>query len=92
MLPGFCKASPGPRGKYCFSYVTKFRSHHVTYPRRSHCKAKNLKPRNQASQFVDLVIWSIFSPLGQLNAGHFYCQEADFDVSDFSFFVLMNCI
>ena len=41
-------------------YVTKFRSHHVTYPRRSHFKAKNLKPRNQASQFVDLVIWSIF--------------------------------
>ena len=54
-------------------------------------QGKYLKPRNQASQFVDLVIWSIFSPLGQLNAGHFYCEDADFDDSDSPFFVLMNC-
>ena len=42
-------------------YVTKFRSHHVTYPRRSHFKAKSLKPRNQASQFVDLLFGVFFS-------------------------------
>ena len=91
VLPGFCKASPGPHGKFCFSIRNQ-----VPLASRDLSKAQSFQGKKFETQEPGKPICrsgylEYFSPLGQLNAGHFYCEDADFDDSDSSFFVLMNC-